>query len=109
MLKGFAGYHRIEVDHESNSGFHSSIQLKLKGSKRKEINCPHIGDRVTKLTLIKLIIEFWCLKETESQFDSRIMPWLKMLTQKPYESIWDKESWLIHGWLLRCYIEKRSI
>jgi hypothetical protein len=50
-----------------------------------------MGQKVTKLQILKLLIAFWPYKNDMNGFSGIVMPWLQALSRKSYLQTWTLE------------------
>jgi hypothetical protein len=69
--------------------------------KNKILKYHFLGDVISKLNLINLIIFYWPYRPQIDYFDLKIMPWLKILFQESYRFVWSKQCYEIETILLK--------
>jgi hypothetical protein len=68
-----------------------------------------IGQKVTKLQILKLLIAFWPYKNDINGFSRIVMPWLQALSRKSYLQTWTLKCQQTHGKLLIQLITLHSL
>jgi hypothetical protein len=68
-----------------------------------------IGQKVTKLQILKLLIAFWPYKNDIKGISEIVMPWLQALSRKSYLQTWTLECQQTHGKLLIQLIRLNSL
>jgi hypothetical protein len=72
-------------------------------------NIIFLGNKVSKLELINLIIELWPYRLEIENFDLKIMPWLEVFTQEHYKFRWTNKCLESQNILLKEYCLKKGI
>jgi hypothetical protein len=104
LVNAFKGFYRVEPEKNWSINY---IPLRnwYNPLKTKILKNHFLGDIISKLDLINLIIFYWPYLPKIEYFDLKIMPWLKILSQDKYRFIWSKECYKIETILLIDYLQ----
>jgi hypothetical protein len=103
-VKAFKGFFRVEPEKNWSLNY-IPFRNWYNPLKRKIVKYYFLGDIVSRLELINLIIFYWPYRPQIASFDLKIMPWLKILFQDRYRFVWSKECYEMETILLKDYFQ----
>jgi hypothetical protein len=103
-INAFKGFYQVEPEKNWSVNY---IPLRnwYNPLKTKILKYHFLGDIISKLDLINLIIFYWPYRSQIEYFDLKIMPWLRILSQDRYRFVWSKECYKIETMMLRDYLQ----